>query len=480
MPKRKPNILLIVSDDHGYADRGVTGLHEDVHTPALDRLAAEGVSLSDGYVTAPICSPSRAGIMTGRYQQRWGSLWFDTAAFPDESVPTLAEELADSGYRTGYFGKVHYGSEKVGDRACPPNHGFETTLYGLAGQSFGRLNYLRHSAQAQSQYGPEAACAMAVQPLLEDQNPVDFDGFLTAELGRRAREFIAQPDERPFFCMLAFNAVHNFCWQLPPAELQRRGLPAFDDWRADGPTSYGDWYDDVIVPNLPNGRGYYLAQLELMDAEIGALLDQLDTLSKTEDTLVVYLTDNGGSTCNYGDNAPLKGTKYTLWEGGIRVPMLWRWPGSLPAGETCDALASALDLMPTLRSVAGSPSSSLTDGINLLPVLLGQEPAERTLHWECGFQFALRDQEWKLSWVAPGDQDVAALRSFEHAPLVEGMALYNLTEDIGEEVNRIDERPDVAARLLGRHENWLNDLAIPVDGALARTGVAPGPGPTMA
>lgn len=466
-----PNIVLIVSDDHGYADRSALQVRDDVDTPALDRLAAEGVSFTQGYVTAPICSPSRAGIMTGLYQQRWGSLWFDSAEFPpDPATPTLAEVLADAGYRTGYFGKVHYGSEDIGDRACPPHHGFEETLYGLAGQSIGRLNYLRHSVEAQEEYG-EAAMPMAVQPLLSGDDPVEFDGFLTDEFGRRALDFIGADDQRPFFCMLAFNAVHNFCWQLPDDELERRGLPKFNDWNPEE-ASYGDWYDDVIVPNLPHGREYYLAQLELMDAQIGAVLDRLDDLGLREDTLVVYLTDNGGSTCNYGDNTPLRGTKYTLWEGGIRVPMIWRWPGTIPAGQQRDGLASALDLLPTFREVSGSTATHPTDGLNLLPTLLHAATTDRALHWECGFQFAVRDGAWKLSWVDPESQDARELAAVEHAPMGAGWQLTNLDDDPGEERNLLHERPDVAESLLRRHERWRHEVG------LEPRGLAPAGDPT--
>ncbi|GAA1605986.1 sulfatase family protein [Kribbella karoonensis] len=449
-----PNILLIVSDDHGYADRGGLGLHADVQTPALDRLAAEGVTCTDAYVTAPICSPSRASIISGRYQQRWGGQWFDSAAFPPDDVPTLAEVLRDRGYRTGYFGKVHYGKEDVGDRACPPHHGFEETLYGLAGQSFGRLNYLHHSEEAVESYGQSAAHHMAVQPLLSGDEPVEHEGFLTAEFGRRAAEFITAEDERPYFCMVAFNAVHNFCWQLPEAELKARGLPTFRDWspEADGP--FMEWYDDVIVPNLPHGREYYLAQLELMDAEIGRLLD-----AAGDDTIVVYVTDNGGSTCNFGDNAPLRGTKYTLWDGGIRIPMLWRWPDRLPAGRRTDALLSTLDLVPTLAAAAGATLEG-TDGVDILPVLSGSvEVAHENLHWDCGFQWAVRSGDWKLSWV-DDNENTRHLRDYEHAPMGEGWFLANLADDIGEQQNELSAQPEIAARLRALHSSWRVEVGL--------------------
>jgi arylsulfatase A-like enzyme len=457
----KPNILLIVSDDHGYADRSTLGLHPGVKTPALDRLAAEGVSCTDAYVTAPICSPSRAAIISGRYQQRWGAEWFESSSFPPDDVPSLAEQLRDEGYRTGYFGKVHYGGEDVGDRACPPHHGFETTLYGLAGQSFGRLNYLHHSQEAQAEYGDPAAVHMAVQPLLSGDEPVEHEGFLTAEIGRRAADFLEEDVEQPYFCMVAFNAVHNFCWQLPDEELEARNLPKFTDWTPETGQAFGDWYDDAIVPNLPHGREYYLAQLELMDAEIGKLLATIDNRADAGNTIVVYVTDNGGSTCNFGDNTPLRGTKYTLWEGGIRIPMLWRWPDVLPAGQTCADLLSTLDLVPTLTAAAGAVPG-VTDGIDALPTLRGDDTGHSALHWDCGFQWAVRDAGWKLSWV--GDtEDSRHLQAYEHAPMGSGWFLANLADDVGEQRNLIDAEPEIAARLSRLHQEWRTDVGLPTD-----------------
>ncbi|OYN95831.1 arylsulfatase A-like enzyme [Propionibacteriaceae bacterium ES.041] len=459
----RPNVLFIVSDDHGYADRSAAGIHPDVHTPALDRLAAEGVTCTDAYVTAPICSPSRAAMISGRYQQRWGALWFDSSRFAPDDLPTIAESLAGQGYRTGYFGKVHYGREDVGDRACPPHHGFQTTLYGLAGQSTGRLNYLRHSVAATEEYGPAATRYMAVQPLLSGDEPVEHEGFLTSFLGEQARDFIGAEGaaDQPFFCMLAFNAVHNFCWQLPADELARRGLPPYEDWQP-GEVAYGEWYDDAIQPNLAHGRDYYLAQLELMDAEIGKVLDLLDETGQADDTIVIYLTDNGGSTCNYGDNTPLRGTKYSLWEGGIRVPMLIRWPRELPAGAATGVPVSSMDVYPTVLAAAGAEPATWqhADGRPQLDALRGAGGGHDTLHWECGFQWAVRDAEWKLSFTDGASQEVQHLVSYEHAPMGSGLWLTRLTDDIGETTNLAEEHPDQVARLTELHDAWRADIGL--------------------
>ncbi|MFW6600355.1 sulfatase family protein [Propionibacteriaceae bacterium Y2011] len=455
----RPNVLLIVSDDHGYGDRSALGINDDVATPNLDRLAAEGLTCTDAYVTAPICSPSRAAIISGRQQQRWGGLWFDSARFPPGDEPTIAEAFAARGYRTGYFGKVHYGTEDVGDRACPPHHGFETTLYGLAGQSIGRLNYLHHSRRAQADYG-EAAVPMAVQPLLSGDEPVEHEGFLTELIGRRAGDFLAAPDDRPFFAMVAFNAVHNFCWQLPEDELAKRGLPPYRDWDPNSGTGYGEWYDDAIVPNLPHGREYYLAQLELMDAEVGRLLDQLEASGQLANTLIIYTTDNGGSTCNFGDNTPLRGTKYTLWEGGIRVPMLLRWPARIEPGSTTDALVSTTDIYPTALAAAGVDPADLgpVDGRDVLAGPL--ERGHEALHWECGFQWAVRAGGWKLSWADPDAKQVKNLMAHEHAPMGRGQFLADLSTDPSEQQDRSAERPDLVAELTARHDAWRVEVGL--------------------
>lgn len=454
MDARRPNIILIVSDDHGYADRSALGT-EGVSTPNLDRLAEQGVTFTDAYVTAPICSPSRAAMITGQYQQRWGATWFDDTEIGD--ARTVAEHLRDDGYATGYFGKVHYGSEGPGDRGCPPHHGFDESFYGLAGQSMGRLHYLTHSRQAVDEYGV-AAGAMGVQPMWDGTEPVQCDEFLTSAFADRAGDFITRHQDSPFFAMVAFNAVHNFCWQLPADELEKRGLPAFEDWYP-GSEDYVDWYDGAISPLLPNGREYYLAQLELMDQQVGELLERVDELGIAENTIVVYVTDNGGSTCNYGDNTPLRGTKYTLWEGGIRVPMIMRWPGVTEPGSTNHSLVSSLDLAATFVRAAGLTETEELDGLNLAAVIQGGVGHEE-LHWDCGWEWAVRDDRWKLAYCDGQSETARQIIKVEHTTPGDGLFLADLQADPGETRNLAEQHPDIVRELSESHARWRGDVGL--------------------
>lgn len=458
----RPNILLLISDDHGHADRSALGT-PGVQTPVLDRLALEGSAFTDAYVTAPICSPSRAAIMTGRYQQRWGGMWFDSSDIG--TAPTVAERLRDAGYTTGYFGKVHYGDETVADRGAPPNHGFDESFYGLAGQSMGRLHYLHHSDAANAAYG-EAAGPMGVQPFWSGDQPAEFEGFTTDEIADRAIDFIRRrADDGPFFATVAFNAVHNFCWQLPDEQLQARGLAGYQDWQPDA-SPYLDWYDGAISPNLPDGRAFYLAQLELMDRAIGRILQALEERGAAAHTIVVYLTDNGGSQCNYGDNGALRGTKYTLWEGGIRVPFLVRWPGVAAAGRAVSEPVSALDLAATFVAAAGLPTSADDDGRDLRDLLTADADAaardapERELHWDCGWQWAVRRGGWKLLSVSGDDPIAAHVRAVEHTETGDGLILTDLIGDPGERDNLAGRRPRLVAELQQAHRRWREQVGL--------------------
>ena len=456
----KPNVVLIVSDDHGYADRSALGIHPEVSTPGLDRLAAAGVECTQAYVTAPVCSPSRAGLISGQYQARWGAHWFGDSSFPAHR-PSLAERFGELGYATGYFGKVHYGPEDSATGRARRTTVSPRRYYGLAGKQQGRLNYLRHSPAAVEEYGEEASWRMAVQPMLEGDDEVELEGFLTDELGTRSRAFVTRHADEPFFLMLAFNAVHNFCWQLPPDELRNRGLPSLADWHDGDPVDYAGWYDGSITPNLEYGREYYLAQLELMDAQVGLLLDELDRLGIADDTIVVYLTDNGGSTCNYADNTPLTGTKYTLWEGGVRVPFLVRWPaGDLPAGVRRDGIVSSMDLYPTLLAAAGAESTSYNDcdGRDQLGLLRDDAAGHDELHWDTGFQWAVRSGRWKLATVDRDHDEVTYVENLEHAYLGPPLRLHDLDADPSELHDLAAQHPDVVADLTGRHDAWRRQL----------------------
>lgn len=462
----KPNILFILSDDHGYSDLSFYERDEAVHTPNLDRLRNSGMLFEQGFVSAPICSPSRAGLITGAYQQRWGAKWFDSSIFAPEGYAVLPEVLKHAGYQTGYFGKVHYGPDVPGGRSCPDQHGFDTSFYGLAAQGMGRLHYMTHIKEATATYG-EAANRHGMHAMYENGNEVECHEHLTVEFSKRARAFIQESlDEKaPYFCMVAFNAVHNFAWQLPEEELEKRNLPAFPDFNPEI-DDYLDWYDGAISPNLPNGRAYYLAQLELMDQEIGRLLDTLDETGTAENTVVVYLTDNGGSSCNYGVNAPLTGTKYSLFEGGIRVPYLVRWPGVIPAGHQTNELASSLDLLPTFAYLAGetlAPEIPI-DGLNLVPHFAGEGKGHEALYFDTGFQWSVRTKDWKLHEVH-GDEDSQnarrVLQEVEHSDIGQGQSLFKLDEQLTENPsdNLITQYPKRAAEMTEWYQQWQEKVA---------------------
>lgn len=440
MPQSRPDILLIISDDHGYGDLSAEPTEEGLHTPNLERLRASGVTFTRGYVSAPICSPSRAGLIAGTHQARWGAQWFDTAQFPPAEREVGPETLRRSGYRTGYFGKVHYGPDTPGSRSCPDQHGFDESLYGLAAQSMGRLHYLQHSAQAADE-NPEVAHVHGIHPLFDGGEPVDTDTHLTELFTDRAIDFIErshEDGEDPYFCMVAYNAVHNFAWQLPPQELERHGLPSHDDF-APGTEEYVDWYDGAVSPNLENGRAYYLAQLDLMDRHIGRLLDTVEASGRADQTVIVYLTDNGGSSCNYGDNGPLDGTKYTLFEGGVRVPFMVRWPGHGEPGTSSDALVSALDLVPSFVAAAADGTGTEAslesyDGQDLRPVLRGESAGHEALFFDTGVQQAVirPDVKWRNL-----TEDSAAMREallrVEHTDIGEGESVVRFENGLAAE-----------------------------------------------
>lgn len=453
----KPNIVLIVADDQGYADLGVMGMTEDVKTPHLDALAKRGVRFTQAYSTSPICNASRAGLMTGSYQQRQGIFWYGGPGLHDQNRQTLAQLLQENGYYNGYVGKFHYGKTRLKNarrRDFPLNHGFDF-FYGFEG---GRKHYLHHQAEIEDEFlrvkalHKQPGQSLAQGPMWLNKALVDQNGFTTDLFGQQARDFIETNKGRPFFLQLAFNAVHNFTHQLPERVLQKKKLQGYRDWDP-SKEDYRAWYVGSRYPNNPEGRAQYLAQLELLDSEVGKVMAFLDAKGLRENTIVIYISDNGGSTPIYANNGPLRGSKYTLYEGGIRIPMIISWPGQYPEDYVSNAIVSGMDIMPTLcGEVAGCVLPGI-DGIALQPVLKkSPTPLNREyLVWDTTHETAIRKGKWKLKTAVPSSQKHAVS---EMVKIELGEFLYNLEEDPGEKHNLFSAHPDIVRELKSAYSDW--------------------------
>ncbi len=426
-----PNFILIVGDDHGNADLGFLNIMDDVSTPNFDRLARAGVYFSEAYATSPICSPSRMALITGVYHQRFGTYWYGGEGIHDPAYPTIAELLKSADYSTGYVGKVHYGlrDSDTTNRNFPLNHGFDFFM----GHTSARKHYLIHNDQTEKEYRElrteyrRKGQSLQMGAMWKDRERMDTAAFSTALIGSEARHFIRENKDSPFFLQVAFNAVHNFTHQLPDDYLTANGLEGYRDWDPEI-EKYYDWYQQGRYPNNPEGRAQYLGQLFYLDLEIGLLLDELVRQGLSENTVVIYIGDNGGSTPIYANNTPLRGSKYMLYEGGIRVPMVISYPGQFES-TISDNMVSALDILPTICELAGVALPDLTDGFSLVPLLNGSDPRleHETLYWETTHEKAIRHQEWK--WHQATDNTSA---SYEMVELELGEFLRNLEEDIGE------------------------------------------------
>ena len=422
---RKPNILLIVSDDLGYADFGMHG-SRDVRTPNIDRLAKEGIRFTDAYVSAPYCSPTRAALLTGRYQQRFGHEFNIEPAQVAAGLPlgerTMADRLKAAGYRTAVLGKWHLGTA---ERFHPMNRGFD--------QFFGFLL----GGHSYTSVGTGAAA------LLDGKEPATSVEYLTDTLADRASAYIKQHAAEPFFLYLAFNAAHT------PMQATEKYLSRF--------THIQD-----------ERRRTYAAMLSAMDDGIGRTLETLREQKLEQDTLLIYLNDNGGptmatTTVNGSSNSPLRGSKRTTWEGGIRVPFIVKWKGRLPEGRVDKRPIIQLDVLPTVLAAAGvslEPTAGL-DGVNLLPFLNGMrgDAPHDALYWRLGGMMAIRQGDWKLVRSREGpfvDGDPAVLTDLS------GAELFNLVEDLGESKNLAAARPDKVKELSEKWQGWNRQLAKPL------------------
>lgn len=418
---KRPNILIIVGDDMGYADVGFHGC-KDIPTPHLDALAKSGVRFTNGYVTGPYCSPTRAGLLTGRYQQRFGHE-FNPGGGPDAGLPlsemTFANHLKTAGYATGLVGKWHLGGA---DKFHPQRRGFDE-FFGFLGGA--------HS------YFPEKRGGRTI---LRGTESTEETEYLTDAFGREAVAFIERHKVKPFFLYLAFNAVHT------PMHATDERLKRF--------ASIAD-----------EQRRTYAAMMAAMDENIGRVLDKLRTEKLEENTLIAFISDNGGPTMkgvtiNGSINTPLRGSKRTTLEGGIRVPFVLSWKGTLPAGKAEASPVIQLDLLPTALAAAGidvKPDAKL-DGVNLLPLLTGKTAVKphETLLWRFGRQMAIRHGDWKLvRYDTAADGQKPGLTAFK---------LYNLAEDIGEAHDLAEKMPDKVKELETLWKKWDADLAKPLWG----------------
>jgi arylsulfatase A-like enzyme len=423
---RKPNLIVIVADDMGFADPGFQGC-KDIPTPNMDELAKTGVRCTNGYVSGPYCSPTRAGLLTGRYQQRFGHEFNPpnqaNCGLPVSEV-TIVDRLKTAGYRTGWVGKWHLGDDA---KYHPQKRGFDDAFGFLGGA---------HS------YFPKKGKT----DIFRGTAPVTESEYLTDAFGREAVAFVDQNKDKPFFLYLAFNAVHT------PMHATDDRLKRFEHIK-------------------DNTRRTYAAMTLAMDEAIGKLLDKLRSEKLEEDTLIVFFSDNGGptmvgTTINGSVNTPLRGSKRTTLEGGIRVPFVFRWKGKLPAGKVYDSPIIQLDVQPTYLAAAGVAIQSewKFDGVNLMPFLTGAQATapHDALFWRLGPQMAVRQGDWKL--VRYDVHVDEAKTTKKGSPPVTDARLYNLKDDVGESTDLMAQNPQKAKKLQSTWDKWNAELAKPLWG----------------
>ncbi len=418
--QKSPNIILILSDDAGYADFGFQG-SDAFKTPNLDKLASEGTTFNQAYVTAAVCGPSRAGLITGKYQQRFGYEENNVPGYMSKSclsdnemgLPlneiTMGDYMKSLGYRTAYFGKWHLGNA---DKFHPTKRGFDT-FYGFRGGARSYFEYNNENVNSKPEDFLEEDFASFKESEL----------YLTDALANKTVSFLDEVGEKPFFIVLAFNAVHT------PMEAEEKDMREF--------------------PNLIGKRKKLAAMTLSMDRACGKVLNKLDALGLKNNTMVVYTNDNGGpSDTNASLNNPLSGTKANHLEGGIRVPMLMRWPnGNISSNTSYEYPVSSLDLLPTFLHIANGKINTDLDGVNLIPHLTNKskDRPHSTLYWKKENRGAIRDGDWKL------------LR-FPDRPA----ELYHILNDISEQNNLALQYPEKVKSLYKKLFEWELTLTRPL------------------
>lgn len=407
---RKPNIIIIFTDDQGYADVGCydeRNNHQVAQTPHIDSLATEGVRLTDGYVTAPVCGPSRAGIMTGRYQQRF-NFYGNKAVFDDgfTAQKTLGSQMQELGYHTGVIGKWHLG-RRTQDR-WPNERGFD--------EFYGFLKSMR------GYFGQNSS-----NPIYRNKEIIPAEeGYLTDSFNKEAVSFInrnaeASKNGKPFFLYASYNAPHY------PVEAKEDDIKKYNSGRPE--------------------RNTFLAMIGSVDDGVGMMKEALVKNGIYRDTLIFFLSDNGGEPGRGACNEPLRGGKLSYYEGGIRVPFIVSWPNGLPAGKVNNTPVMSFDIFSTCVAVAQGDLGKVTkeldlDGRNMLPVLTeeSQEPLHENLFWQSGGRqrqnWGMRQGKYKLVYMK------------------EAASLYDLETDIGETKDLSASMPEKVQSMLSAYKKW--------------------------
>jgi arylsulfatase A-like enzyme len=404
--KDRPNVLYLLADDLGYADMGAQGC-TDVPTPNLDSIASNGVRFTSGYVSAPVCSPSRAGLITGRYQTRFGhECNHPLADRASVGLPvdqkTIADWFKSAGYVTGHIGKWHLGNPSL-PQFNPTSRGFEEDMWFPGQKKLPPLTLWRNRTR-------------------EDVN----DRYVDVAMAREAAGFIERHQAKPWFLYVAFLTPHQPLDTPPGAEGPFAGI-------------------------TDNERRKCAAMITLLDESVGRVLKALRDSGQEDRTLVVFHSDNGAPPKNGSRNTPLRGGKGTTWEGGMREPFVMQWKGHLPAGRVVDEPIISLDMLPTALAAAGVAvkADAKLDGVNLLPFLTGQtkQPPHDNLFWRYGEQFAVRSGDWKLTRALDTTQRPPAIKT----------GLYNLAHDSGEQHDLSAEHPAKVAELKKLWDEWNAD-----------------------
>ena len=456
-----PNILVIVTDDQGYGDLSAFAHHaSDIHTPNMDRLATEGILCSQAYVSAPVCSPSRAGWITGRYQQRWDPKASWGPGVPD-AYKTLPEYLKRVGYVTGKIGKSDFGEGyyQVGSRSFPTNHGYDDFL-GFTGH--GHDYFLLNEAVEKNTPDPHGNSAQ-VGPLFENKNKKSYeDGYTTDIFTDRAIGFMKQHKDNPFFLTLSYNSVHHLVHQVPKKYLDKYGvkeIPAYDPETMGKYKQYYGKYSKLSPISDKDMRGYFLANLNCLDDNIGRLLDAMDQMGLADDTLVIFFSDNGGSPLTGGNNRPLRGSKYIMYEGGLRVPFMVRWPGKLPAGKQYDHRISTLDILPSCLQAAGIAMKGKQDldGTSFLDALKNNTPSpssQKPIFWKFDGQYAVREGDWKLCKTWDYTKRKPTSQILQGPKSKSDVQLFNIKEDLAEQKDVSKQHPEIVEKLKSLYTQW--------------------------